>query len=105
MPEGKPTPNYKLRFERERRAWSQQKVADLVGTTPLNDVTQPIQRAIRQPDFLIPRLRGYPRWFAVLATSGAGRPLMLVFDQDHHGAPWLAAARASRLTAEVITEP
>ena len=32
----KSTPNLKLRYERERRAWSQQDVADKVGTTPLN---------------------------------------------------------------------
>src|SRR5437588_3062622 len=32
----KPTPNLKLRHERDRRCWSQQEVADLVGTTPLN---------------------------------------------------------------------
>ena len=37
MTEGsKPTPNHRLRYERERRAWSQQDVADKVGTTPLN---------------------------------------------------------------------
>ena len=30
------TPNYLLRRERERRAWSQQDLADKVGTTPLN---------------------------------------------------------------------
>ena len=32
----KPLPNQKLRYERERRGWSQQEVADQVGTTPLN---------------------------------------------------------------------
>jgi tetratricopeptide (TPR) repeat protein/transcriptional regulator with XRE-family HTH domain len=32
----KPIPNRRLRFERERRGWSQQDVADKVGTTPLN---------------------------------------------------------------------
>jgi hypothetical protein len=32
-PEAKPAPNQKLRYEREHRAWSQQDVADLVGTT------------------------------------------------------------------------
>src|ERR1700752_5273335 len=32
----KPTPNQKLRHERERRCWSQQELADLLGTTPLN---------------------------------------------------------------------
>jgi len=43
----KPTPNHRLRRERERRAWSQQELADEVGTTPLNvgrwerGVTQP----------------------------------------------------------------
>jgi transcriptional regulator with XRE-family HTH domain len=36
MPETTPTANHKLRYERERRAWSQQEVAELVGTTPLN---------------------------------------------------------------------
>jgi len=43
----KPTPNQKLRHERDRRMWSQQELADRVGTTPLNigrwerGVTQP----------------------------------------------------------------
>ena len=32
----KSTPNQKLRHERERRCWSQQELADMVGTTPLN---------------------------------------------------------------------
>ena len=36
MAETKPMPNQKLRYERERRGWSQQDVADQVGTTPLN---------------------------------------------------------------------
>ena len=36
MAETKPIPNQKLRYERERRGWSQQDVADQVGTTPLN---------------------------------------------------------------------
>ena len=36
MSETPPAPNQKLRYERERRAWSQQEVADVVGTTPLN---------------------------------------------------------------------
>src|ERR1700741_2037938 len=31
-----PKPNHRLRRERERRAWSQQDLADQVGTTPLN---------------------------------------------------------------------
>ncbi len=31
-----PTPNQRLRQERERRCWSQQELADKVGTTPLN---------------------------------------------------------------------
>jgi transcriptional regulator with XRE-family HTH domain len=36
MTETKSLPNQKLRYERERRGWSQQDVADKVGTTPLN---------------------------------------------------------------------
>jgi tetratricopeptide (TPR) repeat protein/transcriptional regulator with XRE-family HTH domain len=36
MAEIKANPNQKLRYERQRRAWSQQEVADMVGTTPLN---------------------------------------------------------------------
>ena len=35
MTEAKPLPNQRLRQERERRAWSQQDVADKVGTTQL----------------------------------------------------------------------
>jgi transcriptional regulator with XRE-family HTH domain len=31
-----PAPNKKLRTEREHRCWSQQELADKVGTTPLN---------------------------------------------------------------------
>src|SRR5215469_10711517 len=43
----KSTPNKKLRREREYRCWTQQELADLIGTTPLNigrwerGVTQP----------------------------------------------------------------
>lgn len=36
MKEEKHTPNQHLRYERERRGWSQQEVADKVGTTSLN---------------------------------------------------------------------
>ena len=36
MPETKTVPNERLRYERIRRGWSQQQVADMVGTTPLN---------------------------------------------------------------------
>ncbi len=36
MTEARSIPNQQLRHERERRAWSQQDVADMVGTTPLN---------------------------------------------------------------------
>src|SRR5438105_3759864 len=36
MAEVKPIPNQRLRYERERRAWSQLEVADRVGTTPDN---------------------------------------------------------------------
>ncbi|HCI81473.1 MAG TPA: hypothetical protein DHW02_17495, partial [Ktedonobacter sp.] len=45
--QSKPTPNQRLRRERDRRMWSQQELADRVGTTPLNigrwerGVTQP----------------------------------------------------------------
>jgi transcriptional regulator with XRE-family HTH domain len=35
MTEARPLPNQHLRQERERRAWSQQDVADKVGTTQL----------------------------------------------------------------------
>jgi transcriptional regulator with XRE-family HTH domain len=43
----KPSPNHKLRYERERRGWSQQDVADKVGTTPLN--VSRWERGINQP--------------------------------------------------------
>lgn len=36
MTEVKPTPNQILRYERERRGWSQLDLADKIGTTPLN---------------------------------------------------------------------
>lgn len=42
-----PTPNKKLRYERERRSWSQQELADQVGTTPLN--ISRWERGVNQP--------------------------------------------------------
>ncbi|MQY07066.1 hypothetical protein [Actinomadura macrotermitis] len=45
--------------------------------------------------FLIPRLSGYPRWFAVDAVSRTGRQGFrhaLLFTQAKEGAPWLATA-------------
>jgi hypothetical protein len=47
------------------------------------------------PAFYIPRQDGFPRWFAVEATSstktGTTRHALL-FAQDHAGAPWLLTA-------------
>ncbi len=36
MAKEKPTPNQQLRYERIRRGWSQQELADEIGTTPIN---------------------------------------------------------------------
>jgi transcriptional regulator with XRE-family HTH domain len=36
LAETKPVPNQKLRYERDRRGWSQLELADRIGTTPLN---------------------------------------------------------------------
>jgi hypothetical protein len=47
------------------------------------------------PSYYIPRQDGFPRWFAVDATSstGAGNSRhALLFTQDHAGAPWLLTA-------------
>lgn len=46
-PTQKPTPNLLLRHERERRCWSQQELADKVGSTPLN--VSRWERGINQP--------------------------------------------------------
>jgi hypothetical protein len=43
------------------------------------------------PAYYIPRLKGYPKWFAVDAASGNTRHALL-FTQDHAGGPWLLAA-------------
>ncbi|MGK5553949.1 hypothetical protein ACSNOI_20235 [Actinomadura kijaniata] len=45
--------------------------------------------------FYIPRVAGYPRWFAVEAVTGAGRQALrhaLLFTQARAGGPWLLAA-------------
>jgi hypothetical protein len=45
--------------------------------------------------FYIPRLAGYPRWFAADAVSGKGKRALrhaLLFTQAGQGAPWLLAA-------------
>jgi hypothetical protein len=44
-----------------------------------------------RPAFYIPRQDGYPKWFAVDATSGNTRHALL-FTQDRTGAPWLLTA-------------
>ena len=48
--------------------------------------------------FYIPRQRGYPRWFAVDATSGKTRHALL-FVQDKSGGPWLLSADPFPTTA------
>jgi hypothetical protein len=50
---------------------------------------QPI--SFTKPVFYIPRLTGYPRWFAVDAVARTVRHA-LVFSQDGPQAPWLLAA-------------
>jgi hypothetical protein len=44
-----------------------------------------------RPAFYIPRQDGFPKWFAVDATSGETRHALL-FVQDHKAGPWLLAA-------------
>ena len=44
-----------------------------------------------RPAYYIPRQSGFPKWFAVDATSGDTRHALL-FVQDHQGGPWLLAA-------------
>jgi hypothetical protein len=44
-----------------------------------------------RPAYYIPRQGGFPKWFAVDATSGDTRHALL-FVQDHQGGPWLLAA-------------
>ncbi|WP_131736366.1 hypothetical protein [Actinomadura roseirufa] len=63
-----------------------------------------LRRAIRQrppllefaePVFYIPRMHGYPHWFAVDTTTGSGeQPVRhaLLFTQARAGGPWLLAA-------------
>jgi hypothetical protein len=48
--------------------------------------------ALGHPVFAIPRLNGYPRWFAVFAITRAGTATTLVFSQHNSGTPWLAEA-------------
>ena len=48
-----------------------------------------------RPSFAIPRQGGFPRWFAVGATSGTGSSTTrhaLLFVQDRAGGPWLLTA-------------
>ena len=63
-----------------------------------------LRRAVRQrppkvafthPTFYIPRLTGYPHWFAADAVTGQGKRALrhaLLFTQAGQGAPWLLTA-------------
>lgn len=56
---------------------------------------RPPKLAFTNPSFYIPRLTGYPRWFAADAVSGEGKRALrhaLLFTQAKQGAPWLLAA-------------
>ena len=44
-----------------------------------------------RPSYYIPRQGGFPKWFAVNATSGNTRHALL-FVQDRQGGPWLLTA-------------
>ncbi|MFD0685268.1 hypothetical protein [Actinomadura fibrosa] len=51
--------------------------------------------AFTRPAFYIPRLHGYPHWFAADAVTGTGDRAVrhaLLFTQTKPGAPWLLAA-------------
>ncbi|RFU36691.1 hypothetical protein DZF91_36835 [Actinomadura logoneensis] len=48
-----------------------------------------------QVSVIVPRLSGYPRWFAASAVSGSGKGALrhaLLFTQEKADAPWLLAA-------------
>ncbi|MGP4026592.1 hypothetical protein [Actinomadura sp. 3N407] len=63
-----------------------------------------LRRAVKQPQpklqftdtaFYIPRLTGYPHWFAVGAVTGQGKQAVrhaMLFTRAKAGAPWLLAA-------------
>lgn len=56
---------------------------------------RPPKLAFANPTFYIPRLTGYPRWFAADAVSGQGKRSLrhaLLFTQARQGAPWLLTA-------------
>ncbi len=54
--------------------------------------------AYTAPAFYIPRLPGYPRWFAVDATQGRTHRALL-FQQQRADAPWLLIASPAAKTA------
>jgi hypothetical protein len=65
--------------------------------------TPPPANSVSRPVFVIPRLDGYPRWFAVFGVNASQKKMSLVFEEDRQGAPWLAsAAAASFLTTTTI---
>ncbi|MEO3822218.1 hypothetical protein [Actinomadura sp. B10D3] len=56
---------------------------------------RPPKLAFANPTFYIPRLAGYPRWFAADAVSGQGKRSLrhaLLFTQAEQGTPWLLTA-------------
>ncbi|TDD67327.1 hypothetical protein E1293_38160 [Actinomadura darangshiensis] len=56
---------------------------------------RPPKLAFTDTTFYIPRLTGYPHWFAADAVSGKGKGALrhaLLFTQAKQGAPWLLAA-------------
>ncbi|KAB2380264.1 hypothetical protein [Actinomadura montaniterrae] len=70
----------------------------------MDEAALKLRRTIRQrppalkfthPVFYIPRLRGYPHWFAADAITGKGKQTLrhaMLFTQAKAGAPWLLAA-------------
>jgi hypothetical protein len=64
--------------------------------------TTPPASSVSRPVFVIPRFRGYPRWFAVFGVNGSQRMTSLVFEEARQGAPWLASAAATFLNPPAI---
>ncbi|XRQ11302.1 hypothetical protein ACN3XK_10565 [Actinomadura welshii] len=78
-----------------------------IATDPqltMDDAALKLRRAVKQPTgklqftdtaFYIPRLNGYPQWFAVGAVSRRGKQGLrhaMLFTRAKEGAPWLLAA-------------
>lgn len=69
-----------------RESLSSYKVAEVLKAPKFKAFTHD------NPSFYVPRVAGFPKWFAVHATSGTGKRLghgTMLFEQQKAGAPWL----------------